>query len=155
MDAGALMALCAEGYFALLGGFAALATIRALSEGDGEGLGRRVFASLTRTTFFLGVPGLIAFLMFMKSESTGHGGGIMSPGMAMFVLFVGGFFALIALWLAAVLLGYIAAQVAKDLTPLAAGAVMAAFLAGAPLLTGVLWVLARRDAEIKEMLRRR
>lgn len=154
MNPGAMMALAATAYFAMLAGFAGLATARALAEGDLDGLGQRVFSTITWTTFVVGLPTLIGFLLFLESQSTGHGGGIMSANMGLLVLFVFGFLALLALWGVALGLGFAAALVAKSLTPWMGAAVMAGFLVGAPVATLVMYDLAYRSAEIQRKLRR-
>lgn len=151
MDPGSMMAFGCAAYFLLLGGFAALATARALEEGDAEGLARRVFVSLTRTTFLLGLPGLIAFLAFLNSESRGQGGGIMSRDMGLFVLFVLGFLGLFAIWTAAITMGFVASLAVKTMKPRIGAAVMVAFLAAAPSLAAMTYARASWETEQRRL----
>lgn len=138
MDVGQLFSLVIGVYFLLLAGFAAITTARALEEEDRAGLALRVFASLTKTTVFLGLPALIAVLIFLNSESApGQGSGIMSKDMGLFVLFLVGALGLFALWVGAITLGFIGAAVTRNLRPMVGAGVIFLFIAGAPLFTAL------------------
>ncbi len=135
MDVGQLFALLLSIYFVLLAGFAAITTATALEEGDSAGLARRVFWSLTKTTLFLGFPGLIGLLMFLSSESgAGSDSGIMSKNMGLFVMFFFGSLGLLALWVGSITLGFLGAAVTRNLRPTVAAGVLFVLVSGAPLL---------------------
>ena len=154
MDVGQLFGLLISVYFLLLAGFAAIAAASALEEGDGAGLAKRVFWSITRTTIFLGVPGLIGVLVFLSSDA-GHGSGdngIMSKNMGLFVLFFAGMLGLFALWVGSITLGFLGAALARNLRPMVGAALFFFLISGAPLLMiGVTAVTAAQN----ERLRRR
>ncbi len=135
MDVGQLFGLVIAAYLVVLAGFAAVTTATALSEDDGDGLSGRIFRSLTKTTVFLGFPGLIATLMFLESQSTGGDtGGIMSKNMGFFVLFLIGALGLLGVWVGSITLGFIAGAVARTMRPMVGAITVFFIVSGAPLL---------------------
>jgi hypothetical protein len=149
MDPGQLLTSLIGGYFFLLAGFAAITTAEALEEDDARGLGTRVFRSLTKTTLFLGLPGLIALLVFLNSESRGDGGGIMSKNTGLFVLFVIGALGLLVLWVGAITLGLAGSAVVRNLPPKTGAALMFLFVCGAPLLMAGLSTLVKSQHQTR------
>lgn len=140
-DPGQLFASLAGGYFFLLASFAAITTAQALEEDDGAGLPRRVFWSLTKSSLFLGLPGLIGFLMFLNHDAGGRGGGgIMSKDTGLFLLFLAGCGGLVLLWLCAITLGFIGSTVVRNMRPMAGAGLLFLFVCGAPVLSSLLSV---------------
>lgn len=142
MDVGDFFGRIIGVYFFVLGAFAAMAAAQALEDDDAEGLPSRVFKSLTKTTFFLGFPGLIGVLLFLNSQTTGSGNsGIMSKNMGFFVLFLFGALGLVGLWVGAIVMGFIGSAIAKSLRPMVGALVVFAFISGAPVFTALVSVV--------------
>lgn len=149
MDAGQLFGLIGGVYFLLLGGFAAITAAQALEEGDGAGLGMRVFRSLTKTTLFLGVPTLIAVIALLAHESRGGGGGIMSRDLGLFVLFFAGLLGLLVLWTGSITMGFVGAAVARNLSPWGGALAIFLFVGGAPVLMSAVTSFHAHQRELR------
>jgi hypothetical protein len=135
-------------YFLLLAGFAAIAAVTAIQDGERAKVGEVVFWSLTKTSIFLGVPALIGFLVFLNSQSTGDGGGgIMSRNMGLFVLFFLGSLGLLVLWVGGIIVGFVGAALARNLPPLAAGAVVFGAVCFAPVAAAGMVALSMADSK--------
>lgn len=125
-------------YFLLLAGFAAIAAAQALEAGDREGMPKRVYWSINKTTLFLGVPALIGLLLLLNSLSgSGQGSGVMTKDFALGAFFVFGMIGLLIAWIGAVTMGFVASAIVRNLSPTVAAGVLFLLVCGAPVYMAV------------------
>lgn len=154
IDLGQLVSLCGAIYMTLLGGFAAITAATAIEEDDAENLAKRVFWSVTKTSLFLGLPALVAVMLFLNGQAGSGSSGIMSKNLGLVVLIGIGLVGLFALWLGAITMGFIGAAVAKKFRPMVAAIVVFLFIAAAPLLIAASVQLSAAERESARLHRR-
>lgn len=125
-----IIAWTAQLFFVIVALAAAKTTYRTIALGDRADLPKAIFWSVTKTVFFVGPVLFIAVLwLFLSDAPRGDTGGIMSKGTAVVVVSFGAALALTTFWTTAVILGLIAAALARNLPiRLAMGVVLVALL---------------------------
>lgn len=133
----------------LIGGFAAIAAVQAINEGDRENLSTRVYRSITRTTWWLGLPAVLVLIVLARMSATPGSSGIMSLEMGLCIFAVVAVLGMLVLWLGCIAMGALGTLVARSLPAGAAGAVVFAFTGGGAVLAFIAFAIdlaLKRDA---------
>lgn len=133
MTPSGLLGSAATAFFLLLTVLPARAAVKALALERRAELPSVVFWSITKVVWLLGPVLVISVLVAFSSDGLRDNGGIMGPGMAIGVLVLGAFLALLMIWVSAISLGFFASAVARNMPGRTGAAVVLGMLALAPM----------------------